>query len=463
MPSSGGTTGTPISPGPGTGLTIAEALPATLLSLPRYAQLIGINPVHFMGATAPSAGIGIFPVSRNTCNDLWPRYSWQSADRVSHYDLALAIRDAEEAIAELLGWYPAPTFIAEEIHQMPRHYRRDVWRSGALNVRGQRVSIQTEFAKVLAGGQRAVDFINTATTGGGSLVYSDEDGDGFAETATITLATTLASAFARGIKIYFADKAGAPEWEIRPARSKTITASGYFVAVLPSWLFIDPDVLAAYPTTVGYAAVDVSTVANYVTSVDVYLEYLNDIVISSQFYWEPQPRSIAPLTGYCTQCSGEGCPACEFTTQDGCLHVRDANLGIVVPQPATYDSDNTSWYQNTYVYDRDPDFVKIWYQAGLLDNDYLKGQTLDPLSLFWAQAIAWLTTARLERPFCSCANVMSLCDKMRQDLAFTGTDTAYQISESDIGNPLGTKRGEILCWKRISKFADQVPSGCALV
>lgn len=75
--------GTPITPGVGTGLSLALPLKPTLLSLPYYAQIMGINPVHFQGA----AGDDVWPAG-GVCGDVWPRYSWQYADRVSHEDLA---------------------------------------------------------------------------------------------------------------------------------------------------------------------------------------------------------------------------------------------------------------------------------------------------------------------------------------------------------------------------------------
>lgn len=425
---------------------IAESLKYTLLSLPYYAKIMGINPVHFQGATAGT----VFPVS-NACSDVWPRHSWQYADHVSHEDLARAIYDAEQDIARELNWFPAPWFISEEIQQFPRHYRPDVTKWGGRNVRGMRNSIITDYAKVIAGGKRAVELIGTATVAGGTLVYSDEDGDGFSETATITLATTLASTKRKYVKAYFTDCDGDQEWEIRPAKSKTISG-GNWVGVYPSWLFINPDLQGAYPTDAGFAAIDISTVANYVVSVDVYYEYLDDTQAGAEFYWEPCPTHTI-LSGICGCCGGTGCEACTYSTQDGCLHVRDAERGVVVPQPATYDSDDNMWNQQSYSYCRDPEFVKLWYYAGEYEDRFLNGNALNPLSNYWAHTIAWLATTKLERPFCSCGNVQALAARYREDLAFTGTDSAYQVDPDILSNPFGTQRGAVMAWQRVKRFA----------
>lgn len=432
---------------PPSGISTLRPLPYTLLSKERFAQILSINPVHFQRATAGE----VFPVASNACADLWPRYSWQYADHVSHEDVVRAIYDAEQDIARELNWYPAPWFVSEEIQQYPRHYRPDVYRRCGRNVRGMRLSVIADYAKVIAGGRRAVDLVNTATVAAGSLSYTDEDGDGFAETATITVSTTYSLSQVKAIKVYQAGVSGDQRWEIRPARLKTVSAST-FIGVFDSWLFIDPELQAAFPTTDGFSEIDISTTGNYVTSVDVYYEYLDDTDTSAEFYWEPYPGGIV-LSGVCSCCSGDGCPACEYSTQTGCLHVRDAERGIVVPQAATYDSSTSQWNADAFSVCRDPEFVKLWYLAGEYEDRYLNGNSLDPLSDYWAHAIAWLAVTRLERPFCSCGNVTALVERLREDLAFTGTDTAYQVDPSVLSNPFGTQRGAVMAWQRVSKFA----------
>jgi len=314
-----------------------------------------------------------------------------------------------------------------------------------------RLSVVTDFAKFIAGGRRGVELVGTAMVAGGTLTYSDEDGDGFAERATIAVPTTLATTQAKNIKVYFADVDGDQEWEIRQANTKTVSG-GTFTATFPSWLFINTDLQAQYPTADGFGAIDISSTTNYVTSVDVYWEYVDDTVDSAEFYWEPCPGG-AILSGVCSCGQGESCAACAYTTQGGCLHARDPELGIAVPQPATYDSDENQWTIDTYQACRDPEFIKLWYYAGEIEDRFLNGRLLDPLSNYWAQAIAWYATTKLERPFCSCGNVQALGERLRQDLAFTGTDTAYQVDPEVLSNPFGTQRGAVMAWQRVMRFA----------
>jgi len=87
-----------------------------------------------------------------------------------------------------------------------------------------------------------------------------------------------------------------------------------------------------------------------------------------------------------------------------------------------------------------------------MSEDYLSGYTCDPLDDQLANMIAWVTTARLERELCSCGNVTALAERLRTDLAFTGTDTSFVIDFSLLSNPIGTRVGEVMAWNMLSKM-----------
>lgn len=438
----------------------AQPYKRTLLSLPYYARIMGIDPANFMGATAGD----IFPVIPNRNKDVWPRYSWQASDRVSHEDLSRAIYQAERDIAEVLGYWPAPTWIAEEIRPFPRHYRRDVWRYSGQDVRMNAVSVQTQWGKVIVAGQRAVDPIGTATLAGLTLAFSDLDVDGFYETATITLplpASLSTLTDACQVKVFFADEDGSLDWEIRPVRSKTI-AGGNVVIVLDTWLLVDPDVASYYPTEAGQHAIDISgnPPSNVVTSVDVYREYTDTTGVSAVFYWEPTPTGIGANL-FCTSCGGSGCQACTLTTQDGCLHIREPNQGIVVPTPAIYSETTGTWAFNCYSVCRDPDYVQIYYYCGEICNESRAGRTCEEIPNDLAMAIAELATTRLERPMCAGTNIIALQARWREDLARAG-EVSFNLSLGDLDNPFGTQRGAIQAWRRVGKLREHVVQGAVI-
>lgn len=433
---------------------MARASTATLLSLDRFAQIVGITPAHFNGAK----GTTYFP-EFNNCSDIWYQYAWQQYDHISRENLAIVIKQAEDDLTAVLGYSPAPVWVDDDIQQYPQFHRRDMWQLDGLNVRGARKSVKAKYGRFILAGQRAT----TAIDEDAAVVYSDADGDGYDETATITVATTLTDECQ--LKCYFDGHGGEPEWEIRPVRSKRITG-GNVVFIFWAWQLLDPDLQEAIPTSAGIDPIDLEEATNYVTTVAVYREYTDTTAVSAQFFWQPDPLATTGLiqVGICTTCGGSGCPACTLTSQDGCINVQDVMNGLVVPAPATYNSDTGQWDQNTYTLCRDPDQVKFWYYAGDLSQEYLAGRTCEPLSQYWAETIAWLATARAHNPFCGCNNTLTLVQEWQRDLSFTGSRELgqFQVSPIDLDNPFGTRYGEIKAWRRALRFAQNLMEGVVI-
>jgi hypothetical protein len=404
---------------------------------------MGVNPAHFNGA----AGTEVTPVIDNACNDIWPQFAWQAGDRVSRDELAQEIANAERDIADFINYWPAPVWIAQEHHPYPRHHRPDVIRHGGYDVRGYRVAINADYGYIIAPGQRDFDIVGDSV----AVTLSSEDGDAsYNETATVSTATTLTDACE--VKVYFEDKNAAQEWEIRPARTKSISGAGLFTATFWAWQLIDPDLWDALPTVDGQSAIDWTDADNIVNNVDVYREYNDTTATSSQFYWEPCTQPLDWSSQLTCGCGGTGCAACALTTQTGCLHLRNPVTGIVVPEPASYSATDAAWSASCWTECRDPDMVKLWYYAGHLDDRWRRGEACEPLSRWWQQTIAWMATARLERPFCSCKNLAALAQHLRADMAALSEQQSYAISPELLMNPFGTRRGEVLAWQRVSKL-----------
>jgi hypothetical protein len=421
---------------------MARASTHTLLSLDKYSSILGISPAHFNGATAGN----FFPAIG--CGEIWRQYAWQSNDRISREDLALAIADAEADIASVLGFWPAPVWTAQEVLKYPQHWRHDIIGSGSMDVRGQDRSIKADWGKVIAPGVRKITWLVTP-----AVAYTDLDGDGFKETATISFATTLTNECE--IKVYFVGHEGDEEWEIRPARHKTITAGGLFIAVFYTWQMIDPDLWEAFPTASGVADVDLTDAASLVVTVEVYKECNDAEEVSAQFFWGTNRPSTS---GTCTNCGGSGCEACGFTIQDGCLSIMDPELGLVAPHPGAYNTSTGVWDTAVWTVCRTPDFVKIWYYSGEIDQKWLSGKRCDPLPDVFASAIAWLATARLERPLCACSNVQALAESLQTDLSESVQGKSRFLSQPWSSNPFGTRRGEVKAWQRIRHLSNALIS-----
>lgn len=419
---------------------MARASNYTLLTLDRYAKVMGINPLHFNQGTTPSLDDEV--LKGGGCDDVWMQHDWQDNDKVSREHLARIIHNSETEIADLIGYWPAPRWIEAEEHQYPDPFPPDAYGRG-VDVRSAVKPVKTFYGKYIMGGRRTLVTVGEASQGA-ELVYSDEDSDGFYETATITL--TIPDAVPDDpdtckFKVYF-DGEDTPDWEIRYPESATIDGTD-IVLVFDSWLFIDPDEWEKYPTSTPLTAIDVSTINNFVTAVDVYYEYNDFTQASVEFTWE----SGSSLT--CDLCGGLGCTACDYITQDGCAKASNRELGIIRPTPASYDG---GWDIESFDESVEPDMVKIWYYSGDKSQEYIKGRTCDPLSAFWADVIATLSTARLKRNLCSCPSIKNTVEHWQVDLGKLETATSY-FQRDDIQNsPFGTLRGEVYAWGKIKNF-----------
>lgn len=437
--------GTPISGGGGTGLSLATPFPRTILPLATYAKILGLNPMHFAGAV--DATHGVMPV--DGCDDIWFKYEWQDHDKVSLWEIAEEIKTAEQDIANFVGYWPARYWIENELIQYEHPFARDA-RGNGRNIRGQAKSSILRYGNLINPGKRALTLQGTATVVGGSLTYTDEDSDGYNETATIQMSTTVTDP--KEIKIFFSGTEGQLEWEIRPVRSKSISG-GVVTIVLDSWLLINPDLYELFPTTAGSVAIDISTVANFVTSVDVYREYIDNTEASVEFYWEN--GYLAGSTFTCPSCGTIGCTVCGYGAQDGCMIARSHHNSEVVAYPATYDSENATWQAAQWAACVEPDFMKVSYLSGDQSQEYLQNRTSDPLTLSWAQVITWIATARLPRPLCTCGVIQEKAQYLARDMAnFTSGDTFF-LTPDAMGSPFGTRRGEVMAWRRLLRLTPE--------
>lgn len=423
------------------------AKPHTLLSVSEYARILGLDPLHFAGGFSelrPSPG----------CPDIWFQYDWQDADKVSRENIARLILEAERDIAEHLGYYPAPVWIdgennLGEQHDYPRLHRRDLTGSGQ-DVRFRMRSLRLNWGYVIEGGQRATTLLDADA----AFTTLDTDGDGFDETAQFIVADQEGLDTCE-VHIYFktyslADNANTrtdpsstgadPSWEIRPIRTRLIGTDLYIWCWV--WDLFRPQLTEELdPDEDG---IDADVAGNYVDEVEVYRIY-NDPSTQAQFLW-----------GNDISCGSD--PTCGWSEQTGCIRVgSDKRNGIVVPIPGTYDAtagtfENAAW-EETY----EPDVVRVWYRAGLT-SPHSNCEILDD---YWARTIAMLATARFDWPLCTCNNTNPslMFERWQYDKSLVDTSAigkSFLASAADLGNPFGTRIGEVEAWKRISRGRGRV-------
>lgn len=408
---------------------MARASTTTWLSLDRWAQIIGTDPLHFNGIYT-----SLRPI-RSGCDDLWMQYDWQNTQKVSRESLAEAIRDAEDMVANYVGYNLLPDWRTDERDITERPAMRELFDTG-INVRGYRKSVRADRGHIISGGQKA----RTVIEAGSAITRSDADGDGYNELCTVSVSTSITDT--NEIRAFFPGKSGADEWEIRPLES--VTANGTTATLtFKIWQVVDPDLWEALDAS----GIDGDTAGNFETTVDVYRVY-NDISQMVQFLWEPFPR--------CSCGGSTTCTVCQFSTQYGCLHTRDARLGRFAYSPATYDSDTGSYTETDYINTRGPDRVRLWYYSGWqnksLDRPHVQ---LDP---YWEKVVSRLAIALMDRELCVCDNVLEFYKHWRENVSEANVNRTFNVTFSDLGNEFGPTRGGIYAWKRANAPGRRLPS-----
>lgn len=404
---------------------MARATTLTKLPLDRWAELIGLNPIHFNRIT-----ISLSPDRAcNSGEDFWMQWPYMDASKVSIEDLASAINEAEGMIEGVIGYKLLPEWVIDERRNTVRPALREDFAWG-VNSRWLNKSIRTRWGYIQSGGQRAKSVIQA----GAAIVRSDADGDGYSETATVTVTTTIEP---EEVRVYFPGESGADEWEVRPIR--VVDNGATLTITFKIWQVPDPDLwerLSTDPT-----AIDGDTATNFVTTVDVYRVY-TDPQTQVQFLWEPD------IFGSCN-CGSATCTACTLASQYGCLHVRDTRLGHMAYSPATWNATNSVFDSAEWSVCREPERMRLWYYSGWRweTTDSRKRPTVD-VDPYWEKAIAYLAITLLNREVCACNNTEHFIDTWREDLARNGAQVSYQNGRQVLDNPLGTMRGAVYAWQR---------------
>lgn len=406
-------------------MAVHRDLPRTLLPITRWAEILGIDPLHFHQVTYTDHAV-------QTCTKVWKQYSWQEADQIGRYDVAHAIQQAERQISQYLGYKLLPVWEYAERHNTPRPANPELLYRSFRDPSGYNLAVQADWGKFVEAGVETKSVIEA----GVAITYSDEDGDGFDETATISFTTTVTDE--DEIAVFYPDESGADEWEIRPLYSVCISGG---TCTVQFWRVqcVDPDLIEA----MNPEAVDGDTDANFLTTVDVYRRY-NDPETQATLVWNPNLFNCSACTDSDTTC----CPVCGQTTQTACLSPKDYDRGWLMYRPASYD-DGT-WTTECLTCARNPDQVIMYYRAGLQDRK--KDRPTVEMDNQWERAVALLALTLLDRQVCDCNAVRNLTSYWTEDMGRQSPGGgSFQVTERNLDNPFGTTRAAIKVWNMIKE------------
>ena len=352
-------------------------------------------------------------VPHSACDDVWLQNGYSGgADRIlGREDVARAIAAAEELIAYRCGFWPYPAYFNEEV----------AWPVPKRGYQYTLPTLQTKWGYVISPGIPAQSMIELCAP----IVYTDADGDGVDDTATITISAadmlaagaTLAEVNLYPPTSYFTGECGDynPEWRIRPIH-KCLDAGGNVIItlsrcqlVLPNlWLNDDP--------------LSLDDDLNFLTCVDVMRDY-TDTSIQAQLVWK--------TAGGCCATDGQ---ACQEACQTACLIVEDSRIGHVRIMPASYSAGawSTSALSNCGL----PNAARLWYLAGLSSmTNALK------------EAVTRLANVLLPEAPCGCNQTRLRWEHDREIQDINALDVSLAFSA------FGTSaRGAIFAWSVIKQL-----------
>lgn len=383
---------------------MAVAKTRTKLPLDTFAKIMGLNPLHFNQVVVPG-------YESQVCGEPIYQYPWQQADKVGREEIAQAIADAELLIENQLHYHLLPDFDLDEIQILdPRSWARP--------------RVRTRWGYVRSGGIQ----VKTIIAASAPIVWSAADAISYKETGVAIVVTDVTDR--EEIAAYYPGHSGDDEWKIRPI-TVTINAGVATITIKREQL-VKEEILETFDDV---ASVDGKVDANFLSTVDVYREYLDP---STQVEFQ----------------SPDGCACsdvCGFSVQGGCMQVIDRVRGIVDISPGTYDSESGSYIVTSPLCTSIPNRARIWYKSGWRDERlFLKNTSMD---MNWARAVCYLAVTLLDRPICSCNSLEKIVDHWNTDLAEVTDSSRFNVSVRMLDNPIGTTRGALHAWRLIQQNA----------
>lgn len=305
---------------------MAYANVRTSLPLDRYAEIMAIPGWLFNQTLHPAK------IMRGVCSGVVKQSGYFSDPNMitGRNEIARAIALAEQRAARFLGFWPFHDkwMCADEI----------VWPS---KIPFARPTLRSSMGYVIEGGVEQWQPVAS----GVDVVYSDSDGDGVTDWATITVDLDGLIDDACEVAVVPHDY-NPPLYEIRPLHTE-IDVYGMATIAGWKWLFLEPQYYMTDDEAMSLNQDDLFLrLTLYTDGVDIYRHY-NDPSRQAQIVYANDP------------CAG---PLCAETCQSACITMVDRRLGLLTLTPAEYL--NGVW-QLRYCADGGvPIVARLWYKSG---------------------------------------------------------------------------------------------------
>jgi hypothetical protein len=402
------------------------------LSIDQWAELMGVPILEFNNLDISACQ---FEYDREHCSQFWSHWQYSSNATISREQLSFFIQQAEQQIENYLGYHVAPKWSLNEQHMLPK--------GNCVDLRN--IKFRTNWKNVIHSGSPKFTEIGTA-----DVVYSDEDGDGYNELATITFINEglaeFATNFPNRFRIFMPGHMGQDEYEISYFLEYDYDPDNYTLTLKAnSWILLNPNLYLpkSFAQKRAWNACDPSL---YVSQVEIGFEEVDTCLPNAQLVW----------SGNNEPCLDGGCVE---TTKPACVRWINKCEGIftVVPVSVNEETGCVENYLSTYCDIRNmPDSVRLNYISGCHDKDDFVHPTLigiNPCSDL-VRAILTLSITYLGNEPCACTCIEDQIKYYNTDLATTSpTGTSFRYLPSMIDNVFGSaKRGAIEAFRIIENI-----------
>lgn len=386
--------------------------PGTLLALDRFARIVSYSPILFNQVV-----IMYNELQRDSsCSDPVLAYTWQyrGGGRPGREEFANAIQQAEDMIYRVLNFSVAPRWFEDEI-DVGSVTRR--WSNGGFTLR-------TNNFHLIEPGVEKLSYLAAAPP-----QYTDEDGDGYAETARIVLTNINALTDANEIAV-FPPGVTDPAYEVRPIRVTFDNLNNEIIITVARHLLVRADL----QERLDASGIDGMEVTNFYPEVEVYRRY-SDVseVLPVEFEWP---------------CGGCGvCTACGTQTATGCFRIINPRNGLVQVYPARYLDG--AWVTDRCLWVQTPARIRLKYRAGFTDKRVPR--PMADMAPELERAVAFLALSYLDRDWLTCEQIRNLQAHWRFDLAKSESNasqsSSFRMDADLLMCPLGTTRAALYAWR----------------
>lgn len=392
---------------------MARASTETLLPLDEFARILGIDPWSFNQMKYPAAKGG-------QCTDVLFQHPWQQ-DHLSREEVAQAIAEAEQMLADELHYWPSPKYLVGEDVPYPR--QKTLHDVGVYRPKPK--TVQLKWHHIVTPGIFKRTSIGTIS--GADLTAADTDNDTIKDTFTATITNPAIADITdpNEIAVYFveADRLGQPldeTWRIRPV---SISISGMIATIKGHrTLLVKPNLQSGVNATTLKPELD----ANYVTSLECHR------VFTDTTFTEADPNQGQAIWNQISGCNTDDCGSSKKPLCLGEYHYEKGQVYASYGQPCPA---------------RYPDRLKVNYLAGLaLENGQMQPEM--------ATCVAYLAVSLLANEKCGCersnriiaywkSRVTSFEDDVNKAVGFT----------KDFNNiPFPVTQGGVFAWKRVIRW-----------